>query len=404
MTPDVDVRFFDILTKSRVDLWFVRRFSDHPSTIVRLPKNLYLCRRYRMYKPHGAVPRICLNSSLYMKLYGISGKGTGKLGNSVFAIAKGEQIVRQYNPQVTNPSTEAQVNQRARLKLASSLTAAMRPVIAIPSEGLKSSGNLFIKKNFGLISALSGTAEIALENVQLTNGTIAIPDIVVAGGQGQAVTVELESAAPVGIKRVVYAMFARMVDGSLSLIDSTIVETAGEGRIFAGELAATTSSIIVFAYGMQDNSESATAKYANLQVNDAVRIASLVATRTISADDYTFTRTVSGTNGITGSIVSLSFGATGAMQSIARNGEINVSGPASPGTYSVKATMAQAKAGVTYTLEAVDGDGNTYTGATANFVGNEATLSADSFWAEDGNIVLKANGEMIDNYCTFVGE
>ena len=54
-----------------------------------------------------------------MKLNGIVGKGTGKLGASVFAISGGEQIVRQYNPVVSNPNTDAQVAQRAKLKLMS---------------------------------------------------------------------------------------------------------------------------------------------------------------------------------------------------------------------------------------------------------------------------------------------
>ena len=51
-----------------------------------------------------------------MKLVGILGSGSGKLGSSVFSTVAGETVVRQYQPTVANPNTEAQVNQRARMK------------------------------------------------------------------------------------------------------------------------------------------------------------------------------------------------------------------------------------------------------------------------------------------------
>ena len=51
------------------------------------------------------------------KMYGFSGKVTGKKGDAVFAVRNGEQIIRQYNPIVANPSTQKQVDARAALKL-----------------------------------------------------------------------------------------------------------------------------------------------------------------------------------------------------------------------------------------------------------------------------------------------
>lgn len=53
-----------------------------------------------------------------MKLNGLIGTGSGKLGSSVFAVRAGQQIVRQYQPIVLNPKTEGQVLQRARFKAA----------------------------------------------------------------------------------------------------------------------------------------------------------------------------------------------------------------------------------------------------------------------------------------------
>ena len=83
-----------------------------------------------------------------MKLNGFVGKGTGKLGSSVFAVSGGEQIVRQYNPNVSNPNTDAQVAQRAKFKLMSQLAAVLAPGLAFKKDSLVSPRNKFIKKRY----------------------------------------------------------------------------------------------------------------------------------------------------------------------------------------------------------------------------------------------------------------
>ena len=52
-------------------------------------------------------------------------KGKGKLGNIVCSTVAGETIARDYNPEVANPNTEGQVDQRARFKLMSQLSSIM---------------------------------------------------------------------------------------------------------------------------------------------------------------------------------------------------------------------------------------------------------------------------------------
>ncbi len=49
------------------------------------------------------------------------GKISGKLGAVVFSTSGGATISREYNPHVANPNTDAQINQRARMKLMSQL-------------------------------------------------------------------------------------------------------------------------------------------------------------------------------------------------------------------------------------------------------------------------------------------
>lgn len=82
-----------------------------------------------------------------MKQYGLLGKGTGKLGSSVFAISGGEQIVREYNPKVSNPNTSLQVEQRAKFKLMSQLAALLAPILGFNKIGLVSARNGFVKAN-----------------------------------------------------------------------------------------------------------------------------------------------------------------------------------------------------------------------------------------------------------------
>ena len=114
------------------------------------------------------------------KLFGLSGRVTGRKGDTVFSVRKGEQIIRQYNPMVLNPNTEAQTVQRAKMKLSSQLGAIFANVIAIPSEGAKTSRNIFTQINFPLITRSSDPDVIKVEadlpNIQLTkSGRSMIP-------------------------------------------------------------------------------------------------------------------------------------------------------------------------------------------------------------------------------------
>lgn len=115
-----------------------------------------------------------------MKLYGMAGKGTGRVGSMVYAVRKGEQIVRQYNPNVANPNTRPQVEQRAKFKLLSQLTA------AIGNDGLffdnvpggRTMRNEFMRRNMGLVSVAPGSDEAAVDAsaLELTSGAFSAPE------------------------------------------------------------------------------------------------------------------------------------------------------------------------------------------------------------------------------------
>lgn len=223
------------------------------------------------------------------------GKINGKIGGVVFSTSGGIQISREYNPNVANPNTQAQVNQRARMKLMSQLSATMAPVITMQKIGLVSARNQFTKRNFGYSYVSDGQAQISYENIQLTQGNAALPRVNFGGSAG-SYYLELQESADASISRVVWIVYRKTAEGKLQFIYSAIEETAGEDGKFRHELPTTwgEDNYVFYAYGMKDMNAKATAQYGDLNVTSASDLATLVATRKISMTDYQFTQTRGG--------------------------------------------------------------------------------------------------------------
>jgi len=198
-----------------------------------------------------------------MKLSGFVGKGSGKLGASIFAISGGEQIVRQYNPQVANPNTDAQVAQRAKLKLMSQLAAVLAPAMGFEKKGLVSARNQFVSKNIGLATYGDGQAGITLTELQLTPSNMAFPALATPTAQGGVMSLALSGAAPASVERVVYAVYQIGRDGSLEYVASKVVSEAGESSTFPTTFDNITGEVVVYAYGVKDTTSAATIKYEN---------------------------------------------------------------------------------------------------------------------------------------------
>lgn len=232
------------------------------------------------------------------------GKTSGKVGGLVYATSGGEQIVREYNPSVANPNTDAQVNQRAKMKLMSQLSASLASSLAMQKDGLVSIRNKFTKRNFGYADAVNGVAQVSYENLQLTEGNLGLPQIIVTAiaseGQRQ-LNIGFAEAPSENINRVVYNLYAKSQEGKLSFIKSEIITQRLDtsiGMFFHYETEVyNTSDIVIYAYGMVDTSERASARYGNLNVVDGSDLAKLVASRAISFTDYQFTQTRGATLG-----------------------------------------------------------------------------------------------------------
>lgn len=227
-----------------------------------------------------------------MKLYGLFGKGSGKLGSSVFAISSGEQIVREYNPVVENPNTPAQVEQRAKFKLLSQLAAAMAAAIVIPKQGLISSRNRFIGLNIGKATYEDDIAQIGLTNLDITAGSFEMGELEANKSQDNIVTASFPDGAPLGVTSVVYVAFEKGADGQFIYKKSVLSESEGVGRTFPGNLGTLLGNLVVYAYGIKGDVAGALASYEDYATNPAAFIATLVATRSQKASGLIFSKTV----------------------------------------------------------------------------------------------------------------
>lgn len=228
-----------------------------------------------------------------MKLYGLGGVGTGKLGNQVFAVKSGIQIVRQYQPVVANPNTAAQVETRAKMKLASQVAAVVSPAIAIAPEGNKTKRNLFISRNYSNIGYEDNTASIALDKLQLTKGTLGFVSITAELNKGETIIAQNDAPVPADIDKVAFCLVKQDADGRLAYMDSKVVERNDLGN-FAYESdfePVMGDRYTVLAYGIRVNSERAALKLGQLAAPTAESIAKIVASRSLNDTDITLTQT-----------------------------------------------------------------------------------------------------------------
>lgn len=226
-----------------------------------------------------------------MKLNGIIGKGSGKLGSSVFAISGGEQVVREYNPVVSNPNTDAQVAQRAKLKLMSQLGAALAPALGFAKKGLVSARNQFVSKNIGLATYAADQAGVSVLNLQLTPSNISFPSLSHTI-ESDTISIALAAAASGDVKRVAYYVYRQTDDDTLEYVASKIVTEAGAGRTFPTSFETDGGNFVVYAYGIKDNSVNATIRYENYIASQGENLATLDVVSLFRSADYTFTMSV----------------------------------------------------------------------------------------------------------------
>lgn len=225
------------------------------------------------------------------KNVGLVGAISGRIGNVVMASVKGVQITRAYQPNVANPSTEKQVQSRAKLKMLSQLAAVLAPAIAIPAVKNVSKRNLFIRKNYATATFANDQAQIVAANVKLTNSTLQLPTVSVARAENK-INVSLSVTTYFEVSRVVYVL-VRKYDGVFRLDGIEIVENAGTGNTYPVSMSTenVNSEFVVYAYGIRDNTSYATAVYGDMRSLPTEEYIKLAVTRLITTSDISLTET-----------------------------------------------------------------------------------------------------------------
>lgn len=225
-----------------------------------------------------------------MKLSGILGTASGKLGSSVFSVSGGQQIVRQYQPVVSNPSTEGQVTNRSKLKLLSQLSAQIANVIAMVKNGLKSARNQFISVNYPIAYYNSNEANIALEDIRLTDSTFALPGFI-ADRVREGIQVQFKEAVSNMVDQIVWVIMRRSNTGYVTAWVEKIQEVPGQDRLFTTMLGNIDGEAAILCYGIRFNSMDAKLKYGELIVANASNIASLLSSKNILTSGAGLTET-----------------------------------------------------------------------------------------------------------------
>lgn len=227
-----------------------------------------------------------------MKLYGFAGKGTGKLGSSVFSIVGGQQIVRTYNPVVKNPQTVLQVNQRVRFKLLSQMAAALGSVLAIRAQNNISARNRFTQINSKFVYGVNEQAFVSYENLQLTDSSIALPGITIVRGE-ENISLSLQESAAGVADSICYAVFSVNSEGQLMLRGSKVVQHAESDAnfTFPTTIKKYDGQVIVYAYGMRELAVTADSMYGNYKINTGQDVAKLLSDRNAASANIIFTQT-----------------------------------------------------------------------------------------------------------------
>lgn len=212
-----------------------------------------------------------------MKLYGILGKGSGKLGNSVFSIDSGVQIMKEYNPEVKNPRTERQVAQRSKFKLMSQIAAALAPAIAIKREKLVSARNQFIGKNLELVEWNQDTASVALPNLSLTLGNSVCPVPTISAVGGNTIKVEYPNGFSAQFASVIAVCAKVEEQGGVSFVDAKTIPYSETALGMEAEFETGAGSFVVYVYGIKANEGNTDSVFYDTTGDTASYIASLIA-------------------------------------------------------------------------------------------------------------------------------
>lgn len=215
-----------------------------------------------------------------MKLQGIAGKGSGKLGAYVWVVRKGEQIVREYTDKVSNPKSAAQVGQRAKFKLLTQLSAVVagRGIYFRNLKGSESMRNAFMRANMGAVT-LSQAGDVALLNVAevaLTDGLTVAPTATFNRSTG-VMTVDLSAEGLDDIMGVGYAVITIPGEGNVTGYSNRAEKAEGQTSITVNVFVKPTdmpnTNVLIWGYRFAD--ATARSRYENIAASQTADVIAL---------------------------------------------------------------------------------------------------------------------------------
>lgn len=225
------------------------------------------------------------------KIAGISGTLAGKVGNIVYSVLKGVNVARQYNPAPFNPSTPAQVEARAKLKLISQLSAITAGQLAIVRKATETARNIFVKINYAYLSYADGAASMQLADMQLTSGFAGFPGFAVERVPSYGMSVNLVENAYPAFDKIVWVVYKVLSDGKLIFNESKVLGLTAEHPTGATIMQNVVGDCTIHCYGISTKTAKAQAIFENMVVATADEVARVISSRVVSDSDVTLSET-----------------------------------------------------------------------------------------------------------------
>lgn len=228
-----------------------------------------------------------------MKLAGFVGTGVGKLGASVFTVRKGQQVIRQYQPVVSNPNTEEQVRVRSLFSLLSKNAKLLAGSFGFTVSGLETQRNAFIKRNYGVSAMRPQEGDMA---ALIDYSRVVLSDGLEDGGTARVSTTDLIATITVPdndrVRGAVIVTNPRGEAPHVMTFDQQLELGSAEVdfSVLSSYLDGERVQLTVAWYGVKFSDEGVRATYDNLN-SVATRSANLTFMRMLSQGSAVTTRT-----------------------------------------------------------------------------------------------------------------
>ena len=196
---------------------------------------------------------------------------TGKFAGAAFQQSPGNGTILREVVKPTNPSTEAQVEQRAKFKLMSQVATAFKSVIAMKREGNITPRNMFVKINSPLLTfdSAQSRAEIELAKLQLTKSAQQIDNFDGSFDEAKE-SIELTMTNTLPILYGGVFVHIRPTENTGLIIKAIARETVNEA---ANSISHTFENAevgdVFLAYGITQDTAGLAVKYGDIEGGDA---------------------------------------------------------------------------------------------------------------------------------------